>query len=356
MNRTGPLPTTKQILDACLSGAVSREEAMDMLHMSGYAELLDALADRGAAPPEPPPGPVGFELAGAMPVLRMLEAAGHGAGGQASEAVPCFRSDPLRAFARGLLPRRAAIRAAGVRDYAGLLAALGKAGLAPPRAPEREIEVQAALFSCIRGRHATLLIAEDGPLVSLRAAGRLDLLLRLGARVLVPDGVLDTVARDPGNPEPALPARRPSRPARRQAPSDPGDAAIRAFVEAHSPPIAVEKTWAGEIARRRRLAGEPPKTNAGDIALADFMTAGGGIDRYLRSGDPFLVLVERLRSFRPFRAPSNLHLLSTAGLLRGLERVGVIPSADEVLRDMLHPPDPPPVREGRRRPGQAARR
>ena len=25
-------------------------------------------------------------------------------------------------------------------------------------------------------------------------------------------------------------------------------------------------------------------------------------------------------------------------LLRGLERVGVIPSADEVLHDMLHPP------------------
>ena len=186
-----------------------------------------------------------------------------------------------------------------------------------PRAPEREIEVQAAFFSCVRGKHATLLIAEDAPLVSLRAAGRLDLLLRLGARVLVPDGVLDTAARDPGNP---------------------GDAAVRAFIEAHRPPIAVEKTWAGEIARRRRLAGLPPKTNAGDIALADFMTAGGGIDRYLRSGDPFLVLCERLRSFRPLQAPSNLHFMSAAGLLRGLELVRVIPSADEVLHDMLHPP------------------
>ncbi|MCY3757715.1 MAG: hypothetical protein OXG96_08335 [Acidobacteria bacterium] len=115
-------------------------------------------------------------------------------------------------------------------------------------------------------------------------------------------------------------------------------ALIRAFVEAHGTPIAVGKTWAGEIARRRRLAGRPPKTNAGDVALADFMTAGGGIDRHLRSGDPFLVLVERLRSFRPFGAPSNLQLLSTTGLLRGLERVAVMPSADEVLRDMLHPP------------------
>ena len=128
MNRTGPLPATAQILDACLSGALCRQEAMDLLHMSGYAELLNALADRGVAPPKPLPGPVGFELDGAMPVLRMLEAAGHGAGGKAGEALPRLRSDPLRAFARGLLPRREAIRAAGVRDYAGLLAALGDAG------------------------------------------------------------------------------------------------------------------------------------------------------------------------------------------------------------------------------------
>ena len=317
MNRTAPLPATRRILDAFLSGAVSREEAMDLLRMSGYAELLHALADRGAAPPKPLPRPVGFELDGAMPVLRMLEAAGHGSGAKAGEALPRLRNDPLRSFARGLLSRHEAIRAAGVRDYAGLLAALGGAGLAPPRAPAREIGVQAALFSCVRGKHATVLIAEEAPLESLRAAGRLDLLLRLGARVLVPDGVLDTVARDPGNPE---------------------DAAVRVFVEAHRPPIAVEKTWAGEIARRRRLAGLPPKANAGDIALADFMTAGGGIDRYLRSGDPFLVLVERLRSFRPLQAPSNLHFMSTAGLLRGLELVRVIPSADEVLHDMLHPP------------------
>ena len=119
-------------------------------------------------------------------------------------------------------------------------------------------------------------------------------------------------------------------------------------MEAHRPPIAVEKTWAGEIARRRRRAGLPQKTNAGDVALADFMTAGGGIDRYLRSGDPFLVLVERLRSFRPLQAPSHLHFMSTAGLLRGLELVRVIPSADEVFHDMLHPPPiQPPVRRDR---------
>ena len=59
--------------------------------------------------------------------------------------------------------------------------------------------------------------------------------------------------------------------------------------------------------------------------------------RHLRSGAPLLVLSERIRSLCLFGEPPNLRLLSTAGLLRGLERAGVIPSADEVLRDMLHP-------------------
>ena len=44
------------------------------------------------------------------------------------------------------------IRAAGVRDHAGLLATLGEAGLAPPRPPEYEIEAQAALFVRVRAR------------------------------------------------------------------------------------------------------------------------------------------------------------------------------------------------------------
>ena len=180
----------------------------------------------------------------------------------------------------------------------------------------------------------TLLIAEDVPLESLWAAGRLDLLRRLGMRVLVLDGVLKALTRDPGQPGPA-------------PDTDPGDAAIGAFIQAHQPPFAVEETVAGALARERRRAGEPPKTNAGEAAMADFMTADSGIDRYLRSGDPFLVLSERLRGLHLFGEPSNLHLLSTAGLLRGLERAGVIPSADEVLRDMLHPAGDPRSRPER---------
>ena len=322
MTGTAPLLTAVQIFEAFAAGEISRDEVMDLLHLSSYSLLLNALADRCimptaavACPRTVPPRLRRDRLP--VPGIRGAGDAG-GAG-----------SDPLRAFARGLLSQREAIRAGGVRDYAGFLAALGAAGLAPPRAPEREIEAEAALLLRIRnggmGR-ATLLVAEEAPLWSLRAAGRLDLLLRLGM-------------------EPAPPDRGPG-----QAPGDPGvlvldgvldavsgDAAIGAFIEAHSPPFAVEKTWVGEVADRRRLAGEPSKSNAADVALADFLTAGGGIDRYLGSGDPFLVLCDRIRGLRLFGAPSNLHLLSTAGLLAGLEKAGVIPSADKVLHDMLHP-------------------
>ena len=291
MTGTAPLLTAVQILEAFAAGEISRDEVMDLLHLSSYSLLLNALVDRGIAP--------------TATVARSRIGSGAGDAGGAGGG-----SDRLQAFAPGLLSQREAIRAGGVRDHAGFLAALGAAGLAPPRAPEREIEAEAALFLRLRGRRATLLIAEEAPLWSLLAAGRLDLLPGLGMPVLVLDGVLDAVS---------------------------GDAAIGAFIEAHSPPFAVEKTWAGEIADRRRRAGEPSKSNAADVALADFLTAGGGIDRYLRSGDPFLVLCDRIRGLRLFGAPSNLHLLSTAGLLGGLEKAGVIPSADKVLHDMHRP-------------------
>ncbi len=38
--------------------------------------------------------------------------------------------------------------------------------------------------------------------------------------------------------------------------------------------------------------------------------------------------------------PANLHPLSIVGMLRELERVGVIPSADAIIQDMTHPTKP----------------
>jgi hypothetical protein len=43
---------------------------------------------------------------------------------------------------------------------------------------------------------------------------------------------------------------------------------------------------------------------------------------------------------RVINKPPNLHLLSTVGMLRGLERVGVVASADEIIHEMTHPSKP----------------
>ena len=58
-------------------------------------------------------------------------------------------NNPLQAYADGLITRDEAIRDVGLRDYAGLLVALGDAGLTPPWPAEHEIENEAALFARI---------------------------------------------------------------------------------------------------------------------------------------------------------------------------------------------------------------
>ena len=67
--------TTTHVIESFMAGKISREEAMQCLHMDSYSELLNALADRGIAPPKPPQAQVEAELEAAMPILRMMEAA-----------------------------------------------------------------------------------------------------------------------------------------------------------------------------------------------------------------------------------------------------------------------------------------
>ena len=67
--------TTTHVIESFMAGKISREEAMQCMHMRSYSELLNALADRGFAPPKPPQDQVEAELEAAMPILRMMEAA-----------------------------------------------------------------------------------------------------------------------------------------------------------------------------------------------------------------------------------------------------------------------------------------
>ncbi len=74
-----PLYITTRILGGFLSGDVSREDAMRYLHMSSCSEPLSALADRDIPLSKPPSEQVETELAGAMSILSMMEAARHDA-------------------------------------------------------------------------------------------------------------------------------------------------------------------------------------------------------------------------------------------------------------------------------------
>lgn len=62
------------------------------------------------------------------------------------ESSDAAAAGPLVSYSRGLLARNEAIRLLGLRDYAGLLVALGNADLPMPMQPPHEIESQADTF------------------------------------------------------------------------------------------------------------------------------------------------------------------------------------------------------------------
>ena len=123
--------------------------------------------------------------------------------------------------------------------------------------------------------------------------------------------------------------------------SDPSyrkDAEVKAFIDENAPPFVVEDTHVGMLEREFRLRrpGTPRRKNIGELAMMDFLGDEGGVRGYVAAGDPVLVLFED-QDIAVLRQPPNMHLLSTVGLLRGMERVGLLPSADAVIHDMTHP-------------------
>lgn len=167
-------------------------------------------------------------------------------------------------------------------------------------------------------RRCTVIIPDAGPFNSLWVADRLDLLLALDMRLIVVDAVYDELTSDLSYPK---------------------DRDVKAFIDGHQPPFVIETTEIGSEARAKRQAGERPKKNAGELAIVDFMTSDGGMSKYVATGEPVAILFEDT-GVRIFNRPPNLHLLSTVGMLRGLERVGLIPSADRIIQEMTHPSKP----------------
>jgi hypothetical protein len=167
-------------------------------------------------------------------------------------------------------------------------------------------------------KRCTLIIPDAGPFNSLWVADRLDLLLALDMRLVVVDAVYDELTSDPSYPK---------------------DRAVKALIDNNQPPFIIETTDIGKGEREKRRTGQKLKNNAGEIAIADFMSSDDGLRKYVSASEPVAILFEDAK-VRVINKPPNLHLLSSVGLLRGLERVGVIPSADDIIYEMTHPSKP----------------
>lgn len=176
-------------------------------------------------------------------------------------------------------------------------------------------------------KRCTLILSDAGPINSLWVADRLPLLLALDMRIVLVDAVYDEVTSDPSFLK---------------------DAEVKAFIDGNMPPFIIERTDIGEAEREKRRLGQKLKKNAGELAMIDFVSDEGGLETYLKTDEPVAILFEDA-GLRVFNRPPNLHLISTVGLLRGLETVGVISSADAVINEMLHP-----IKPGRRQ-GDARR-
>jgi hypothetical protein len=150
----------------------------------------------------------------------------------------------------------------------------------------------------------------------------LNLLLKLDMRIVVLDAIYDEVTSDPVN--------------------YPKDFAVKELIDHNQPPFVIESTDKGKAERAKSLRGEKRSKNAGEVAIADFMSAENGLRKYLSALDPVAVLFEDadIPGVRFFRKPPNLHLFSTVGMLRGLERIGFISSAEEIIQEMTHPSNP----------------
>ena len=165
-------------------------------------------------------------------------------------------------------------------------------------------------------KRCTLVIPDSGPFNSLWVAGELGLLLKLDMPIVVVDAVQDEVTGDPLNYL--------------------KDREVEAFIEGNRPQFMKAETYTWRIERERRARGEKPRKNAGEVAIADYLSSEDGLKKQIETGEPVVLLFED-KDVRLINRPPHLHLLSTVGMLRGLERVGVITSASDIVDRMTNP-------------------
>jgi len=170
-------------------------------------------------------------------------------------------------------------------------------------------------------RPIRLVIPDTGPLISLAAGDALDLLLlaREDVRIVLTDMVEFEATR--------------------RADEYVDGAKIRQFLMDHAQRIEVLPTTIGQMAlpdMRRRLdqgeSAQMPK-DIGELSIVNVVISL----RTANPGDPTLVLIEDdWFTADTYAVPGNIHLLSTAAFLDGLEQAGVLPSAAEVRMRIQH--------------------
>lgn len=170
-------------------------------------------------------------------------------------------------------------------------------------------------------KRCVLVIPDAGPINSLWVASELPLLLKFNMPIVIIDQVYAELTSDPENYL--------------------KDREVKSFVEARPDVFTIEETTVGKMAATLRAQGTfQPGKSLGEAAIADFFQHG--LEKYVRDDQAALLLFEDadIRSVKIIRRPRNLHLLSTVAWLRGLQEIGSIASADDVIRSMTHPTDP----------------
>jgi len=164
-----------------------------------------------------------------------------------------------------------------------------------------------------------LVVSDSGPLISLAACGRLDLLLEFRRPVHIPDVVKAECLRFPEKV---------------------GAATLAQWFEPDTCPAYIMPTpllvaWQQAVADEALNPNLHMSVGLGDAAIAWLLRQ---IQSYPQEQEPTLVLTEDgpfgdgvIRNDFP-----EVHVLSTRALLRTLENFGRIPSAQAILDDIAH--------------------
>ncbi|MCJ2093592.1 hypothetical protein MKK67_14000 [Methylobacterium sp. J-072] len=159
-----------------------------------------------------------------------------------------------------------------------------------------------------------LVIPDTGPLITLALIDRLDLLDRFRCPILVTDMIHAELTRGPD--------------------TAPDKTAIERWYRARGNRVQTVDTLYGTMWRelpeetRRSIKRQFP--NAGEESIREF---AGRVAEVLPEGDQILVLFEEEKVKR-MSFGRHVHLLHTWAFMVALERMGVIPSADDLYKQV----------------------